>query len=191
MNSDKPQEKYDILIALSEFSYESTPEKIQTSAFCLAQWLDTFWIPTQRRKRESVEFVMDFEKNELHIKSFEMLAFGDWKKAVKKELKKIIVEDLGDMDATELQAAIPDEDPMGRARLFSWPESQTGKEVLHTTKYAIALPLANVWQGPQYVANARTYVLSRVVCPQNCCTCGRKTGVGPEKCLWRMPINYW
>lgn len=103
---------HEISIGLSEFSCEPTPEKNQSNAFCLAQWLYAFWIPTQRRKHESVEFVMDFENNELQIKSCEILA--DWKIAVKKELKKIIVEDLGDLDATELGGSIPEEDPKGR-----------------------------------------------------------------------------
>ncbi|KAL3940369.1 MAG: hypothetical protein SGARI_000991, partial [Bacillariaceae sp.] len=89
-------------------------------------WLEAFWISTQQRKHPAYAFAMENDdKTMLMIRKKEVCgARGDekatsdvyWNKMLQKDLKKIHVEDLGDLAAQELWATIPDEDKEERGR---------------------------------------------------------------------------
>jgi len=83
----------------------------------LAQWLVTHWTPAQSCKQPSVRF-------ELHEPSRVLVSTAaatnatafeaEWHKAIEGVLKKVEVEDLGEMDAQRLLASIPETDADGR-----------------------------------------------------------------------------
>ena len=85
-----------------------------------AKWLEMFWFPTQRRKQPTLSFsvvnctIICIKSDSCPVET-KCSAFDDsWRKSVSSALKKIEVEDLGDMDAMELQESIPEEDSNGR-----------------------------------------------------------------------------
>jgi len=90
----------------------------QGRAFGQAAWLTAFWVPTQQRKHP--EF-----KLEIHGVTFSCTSSKtshdstpqpDWKKLLLTALKKIEVQDLGNLSASELWNTIPEEDKEGRGR---------------------------------------------------------------------------
>ncbi|CAB9506414.1 expressed unknown protein [Seminavis robusta] len=90
-----------------------------------AAWLDAFWFPTQQRKHPHYKFQVD-DQTTISIAvnsaannndtSSTSSKETDWTKLVQSALKKIIVEDLGDLAAQELWENIPTEDSDGRGR---------------------------------------------------------------------------
>jgi len=83
-----------------------------------AAWLTAFWIPTQQRKHPQ-------SKLEIHGVTFSCTSSKtshdstpqpDWKKLLLTALKKIEVQDLGNLSASELWNTIPEEDKEGRGR---------------------------------------------------------------------------
>lgn len=88
-------------------------DKAIMNALGQAQWLETCWFPTQRRKNPSVDFSIQQGSN-VCIQGSNEQSSDDWIKQILSALKKIIVEDLGNMDAVELKESIPEEDKEGR-----------------------------------------------------------------------------
>ena len=101
-------------IELNPFASPPSPQ----NARCLSAWMNDFWIPTQTRRYPSLS---DKFRNE--GQTLETMFDGDcgveefWRKQVAQALKKIVVEDLGDMNALELWESIPENDSDGRGRL--------------------------------------------------------------------------
>lgn len=90
----------------------------------LAQWLFAFWTASQQRKHPDVVFEL-VGRSIVRVKADkasatkEMSPSNDateetWRKAITSALKKVDVEDLGDMDAQALLDAIPEQDSNGR-----------------------------------------------------------------------------
>ena len=98
-----------------------------------ATWCNTFWLPTQQRKhpnyelsitntdasadysdqsRASPKFVVTTTEEAINKDAGGKVV--DWNKLLQTSLKKICVEDLGDLAASELLATIPEEDSEGR-----------------------------------------------------------------------------
>jgi hypothetical protein len=96
---------------IKDYATESSPEKKAQEAKGLTSWLDTFWIPIQRRKNPVLTFT--FADTALSVTSNND-ELDDWNKLLVATLKKIMVEDLGQMNANELVATIPLEDSSGR-----------------------------------------------------------------------------
>lgn len=90
----------------------ATDDKAIMTALGQAQWLEVCWFPTQRRKHPAVQFSIQ-EGSTVCIQDSKD-STEDWNKHIRSALKKIIVEDLGNMDAVELKETIPEEDKDGR-----------------------------------------------------------------------------
>lgn len=103
-----------------------SPSKVQRG---LVAWMKAFWLPLQQRKHPLLRFEFSAQTDELKIDSLVVTSNGEhpvvvglkdrpfWEKQVSQSLKKIDVEDLGDMNATELWNTIPDNDGHGRGKL--------------------------------------------------------------------------
>ena len=85
----------------------------QRQALGQAAWLDAFWIPSQQKKNANLKLNMDGTS---FIVEGESSSDTDWDKLLQTALKKILVEDLGDLAAKDLWLTIPDEDKEGRGR---------------------------------------------------------------------------
>ena len=118
-----------------------TPKQKETShlrAHALVQWLLTHHFPSKIRKSSLPVSVSSKRRGQVCIKSIHSKQTGDekdknlmpdrdedslegpkskWEKNVFQTLKKITVEDLGLMNATELQSSIPQTDKHGRGML--------------------------------------------------------------------------
>ena len=106
-----------------------------------AAWLETFWLPTQQRKHPNHVLCIDATQCSVRVKSSsssrcnmenddaaehnkksapvssaEDTCHEYWDKALQTALKKIRVEDLGDLAAQEVWDAIPVQDKDGRGR---------------------------------------------------------------------------
>jgi hypothetical protein len=91
-----------------------------------AAWCNAFWRPVQQRKHP--EFKISIEGTNLLVQPISLENVDkttgtnteapsvDWNKLLQMALKKIQVEDLGDLAAIELLASIPTEDSEGRGR---------------------------------------------------------------------------
>ena len=103
-------------------------EKAVREAIGRAQWMEAFWFSTQRRKHPSLDFSIR-DGTQICITSSTSTTDNyetkqpqdtnqkfqdDWNKQIRTALKKIIVEDFGDLQAQELKETIPDEDKDGR-----------------------------------------------------------------------------
>jgi hypothetical protein len=99
-------------IEINDYATELSPEMKAQEAKGLTSWLNTFWIPTVRRKNPA--FTFTFTDTALSVTSNNDDELDDWNKLLGSALKKIIVEDLGQMNANELVATIPLEDSGGR-----------------------------------------------------------------------------
>jgi hypothetical protein len=92
-------------------------------AHALVQWLVTFHFPSKIRKSGLPLSISSPHRGKLFIQLTEEaggssgtseLDGSKWEKGVIQALKKIVVEDLGPMSATELQSSIPPTDSEGR-----------------------------------------------------------------------------
>jgi hypothetical protein len=105
----------DHTFCLSLDHFANSPSKVQG----IVEWLQAFWLPTQQRKHPSIRFDLTAADGSLQIRTSKEESIIDpsfWEKQVTQALKKVIVEDLGDMDALELWDSIPDSDKDGRGR---------------------------------------------------------------------------
>lgn len=114
---------FDLSLATDLDSSASLMEReiAETKGEGKAKWLETFWFPTQRRKNPSLAFSLE-GRSTICIKSTNRTEESGqdddpsseeellWQKNVSNALKKIEVEDLGDMDAIALKESIPEED---------------------------------------------------------------------------------
>ena len=106
---------------LSEGSAGDENEK--RAAVARGEWLESFFLPTQHRKHPSYLLVLESDKTVLNIRKndespgvVDEKCEPDWDRLIQKDLKKIHVEDLGDLSARDLWSSIPDEDKDGRGR---------------------------------------------------------------------------
>ena len=109
-------------------SADTDTETARREALGQAAWLEAFWLPTQQRKHPN--FVLRIEKTEFSVlvkhndNQSASHADGtsadttpiDWNKLLQSSLKKIQVEDLGELAAQDLFDTIPVEDREGRGR---------------------------------------------------------------------------
>jgi len=150
----------ELSIEIQTYASDTTTEKSAQVAIGLAAWLDSFWIPTQRRKYPLINFCLCDTR--LCITSDDNC--DSWTKLVSATLKKVIVEDLGNMNAVELLKTIPFNDSNSRglenlqelAKALQVkvvfcengrPEGQIFEKVLYNQKHFVALPLETVRQG--------------------------------------------
>lgn len=89
-------------------------EASQRQALGQAAWLDSFWLPTQQRKHPDCQLVIEGTAFSVTVNSDD--AGTDWNKLLQAALKKIQVEDLGELAAQDLWLTIPEEDNEGRGR---------------------------------------------------------------------------
>jgi len=99
-------------------------EAARRAAVGHAQWLLAHWTASQQRRHPEVSFqLVEGSKVRITIAggasgsvdaTVVQAADEQWRKAVASALKKIDVEDLGDMSAPSLLSTIPDEDAAGR-----------------------------------------------------------------------------
>ena len=91
-----------------------------TTAEGYAHWLAAFWFAAQQRKHGRVALQVVGRSGvrvEMPECDVEQGAFeARWKDRIASGLRKVEVEDLGDMDAPRLWAAIPESDSGGRGR---------------------------------------------------------------------------
>lgn len=80
-------------------------------AQALLTWVETFTIPSLHRKSKFEVHVTNPEPGKLVVEGDEAQL---WQKSIHSALKKVICEDLGNMDAEELLPTIPESDPEGR-----------------------------------------------------------------------------
>ena len=98
-------------------------------ATALSHWLAAFWIPSQQRKHPHATFrllLMTAKQQQQQQPEPQLQIINEnsnedvtyyWEKRLTTAVKKIVVEDLGDMDAAALWETIPDEtDSQGRGR---------------------------------------------------------------------------
>jgi len=100
----------ELSIEIQTYASDTTTEKSAQVAIGLAAWLDSFWIPTQRRKYPLINFCLCDTR--LCITCDDNC--DSWTKLVSATLKKVIVEDLGNMNAVELLKTIPFNDSNSR-----------------------------------------------------------------------------
>jgi hypothetical protein len=119
-SSDGPSYCHDLLEP-QDATTPSSPaqEQAMAAAQGQTQWIEAFWFSSQRRKYPSLAFSIQKDhcvciqsKDTQEQEEFERF----WKKQIETALKKIQVEDLGDMNAMELKDSIPIEDLEGRGR---------------------------------------------------------------------------
>jgi hypothetical protein len=100
----------------------TSPEK-QRIALAKAQatvvWLQTFHVPSLRRKQQSNSRTAQVTEMQVTNPGPGTLVLEGadahvWEKSIQSTLKKIVTEDLGNMNATELVPTIPETDPEGR-----------------------------------------------------------------------------
>jgi hypothetical protein len=82
----------------------------------LVIWVENFHLPSLRRKSSNhsngmMVHVTNPEPGKLLLNGFDA---PTWEKSIHSALKKVICEDLGNMDATALLSTIPETDPEGR-----------------------------------------------------------------------------
>lgn len=97
----------------------SLPTACIRASYGQAHWLQSFWIASAKRKHESAEIQLFLGSES----SYPILTIEDcsrdkeyWEKQVTSVLKKVVVEDLGNLQSRELWDTIPVEDPHGRGR---------------------------------------------------------------------------
>jgi len=134
---------FDLSEQLSSCSSKGAPslQEIETAEMKgqgRAQWLEKFWIPLQQRKNPGLTFSLvggyklciqhertsetsssssephDQNSEEALLTATTTTTTTCWAKNIANALKKIEVEDLGDMDAMELKQSIPEQDANGR-----------------------------------------------------------------------------
>ena len=118
-----------LLLPLSQF----ITFKNQGEATALVHWLEAYWLPSQRRKHPTLQFCLAATTAEpqlqIHSQSSNDKANSAstkdatiWGKQLSAVLKKITIEDLGDMNAVDLWDSIPetdDRDGRGRGDLMT------------------------------------------------------------------------
>lgn len=117
----------------------------QRTALGQVVWLTTFWLPSQQRKHPGCLISTDQttvsvfkregqgEDNDMHVPPT-----TDWSKLLHTALKKIHVEDLGDLAAQELWDNIPEEDSEGRGRKdLEQLEKQLSVKVVFLEKHVL------------------------------------------------------
>lgn len=106
---------YCFTISIRDLVEDRSKEKLDRKADSLCEWLETFWIPGQKRKNPKMIFLI--EDGFVKLSCEEAINEEHWKKQVASSLKKIEAEDLGNMDALVLKASIPVEDKESRGLL--------------------------------------------------------------------------
>ena len=86
-----------------------------------AAWLNSFWLSAQQRKHPDVQLKLEgtaflVGRKASTDSSSNNNTNTDWDKLLQTALKKIQVEDLGDLAANDLWLTIPEEDKDGRGR---------------------------------------------------------------------------
>jgi hypothetical protein len=107
--------EHQIFLLLEDFVTftKVNPSKINA----LANWMEDFWLPTQRRKNPSFDMdIIDLEKLRIRSTACAPVQRDFWEKQVSNGIKKVDAEDLGFMDAIELLKTIPDSDSEGRGK---------------------------------------------------------------------------
>jgi hypothetical protein len=104
---------------LQKAKTERQREFAQLESFGLVEWLFLHHFPTKIRKFNLPICVTSPSRGKLllQIKADDYeneLDCEMWKRGVRMALKKVVVEDLGNLKASELEATIPFEDPEGR-----------------------------------------------------------------------------
>jgi len=101
-------------LSTSFLTNATSPEK-QRIALAKAQatvvWLQTFHVSSLRRKHKTEVLVTNPGRGKLVLEGTDAQA---WEKSIQSTLKKVVTEDLGNMNATELIPTIPETDPEGR-----------------------------------------------------------------------------
>ena len=98
----------------------------------LVHWMELYWLPTQHRKHPLLLLeLQSTPEPQLHIQSLssspspptlaentatEIVDAAFWEKQLVTALKKVTIEDLGDLQAVDLWDSIPDRDGNGRGR---------------------------------------------------------------------------
>lgn len=98
-------------------------------ATALSHWLASFWIPSQQRKHPdaTLRFLLMTAQQQQPKPQLQIIHKNNndnsnddvtyyWEKQLTTAVKKIVVEDLGAMDAAALWETIPDTDSQGRGR---------------------------------------------------------------------------
>eukprot|EP00977_Amphora_coffeiformis_P007957 scaffold1793_cov173-Amphora_coffeaeformis.AAC.12 len=112
-------------IPLTQFvvTSPSCPEITIHHLRALRSWIEVYWLPTQRRKNPLVEWNWTDGGDVLQVTSPTTTASATTTsimESIQKQLitamKKVQIEDLGDMNAMELYETIPLQDAQGRGR---------------------------------------------------------------------------
>mmetsp|Transcript_2731 Transcript_2731/g.4114 ORF Transcript_2731/g.4114 Transcript_2731/m.4114 type:complete len:180 (+) Transcript_2731:121-660(+) len=83
----------------------------------LVEWLLAHFFPSRVRKSPLLVLVTSPGRGQIQVCTENGSIDGPgWEKAAHSSLKKVVVEDLGDMNAKELKNSIPEEDAEGRGK---------------------------------------------------------------------------
>lgn len=119
---------HQLLLVLANDEVAPAAEGATREALGRAAWLEAFWMPAQQRKHPRYKLEIkkttvsvlakteDSDGGSLAPKEPDMKGITDWNKLIQTALKKIQVEDLGELAAQDLLASIPVEDREGRGQ---------------------------------------------------------------------------